>query len=179
MKVGASCTRSCHLLTWAALVTNPLVFHNVVIILVPILQLADSNGCAVCVFLLCALLPERRTGSVVVAGRVIIAGLVGWTGLHVSAGMLECHSCHRLKVMFLAELSIKTLQSPQGSFIAVRIPGIACGIQTAAIPKSFCLLKSLFTGWFRSLQEILHWRRKFVFFVSPCILSLLGVQGRV
>lgn len=69
-------------------------------------------------------------------------------------------------------------KSPKGSFIAVRIPSLACGVQTVAFPRSYCLLKSLFIGWSKSLQEILCWRRKFGLFAS-CLASLLCGASRV
>lgn len=96
---------------------------------------------------------KPRHGCVVAAGRVIISeDLVGWTDFHVSSGLLECHSCRIYltdsnEVRFLIEFSIRALQSPQRSFIAVRILSLACGVQTAAFPKSYCLLKCLFTRW--------------------------------
>lgn len=124
---------------------------------------------------------KPRDGCVVVAGRVVIAeDLVGWTASPVSSGLPECHSCRVYltdlnKTRLLVEFSIAL--SPQGSFIAVRVPGLAGGVQTVTFPRSYCLLRSLLTGWSRSLEEILCRKRKFGLF-AWCLVSLLcGESG--
>lgn len=124
---------------------------------------------------------KPRDGCVAVAGRVVIAeDLVGWTASPVSSGLPECHSCRVYltdlnKTRLLVEFSIAL--SPQGSFIAVRVPGLAGGVQIVTFPRSYCLLRSLLTGWSRSLEEILCRKRKFGLF-AWCLVSLLcGESG--
>lgn len=60
--------------------------------------------------------------------------------------------------------------------MAVRIPSLDCRVQTVVFPKSYCLLKSLFTSHSKSLQEILCWRKKFDIFVSHLASLLCGVS---